>query len=44
MHSVPQDIANERDSDHKTNQQHQYVDCNVSALNHRKDTSVQGAP
>ena len=42
MHSVPQDIANERDSDHKTNQQ--YVDYNVSALNHRNDTSVQGAP
>lgn len=44
MHSVPQDIANERDSDHKTNQQHEYVDYNVSALNHRNDTSVQGAP
>ena len=28
----------------KTNQQHEYVDYNVSALNHRKDTSVQGAP
>ena len=29
MHSLPQDIVSERDSDHKTSKQDQYVDFNV---------------
>ena len=33
MHSVPQDIANKRDSEHKINQQDQCVDFNLSELN-----------
>ena len=33
MYSVTKDIANERGSDHKANQQDQYVDFNVSELN-----------
>ena len=33
MNPVPQVIANEGGSDHKTNQQDQYVDFNVSELN-----------
>ena len=33
MHHVIQDIANEGGSDHKANQQDQYVDFNVSELN-----------
>ena len=33
MHFVPQDITNEEGSYHKTNQQDQYVDFNLSELN-----------
>ena len=39
MYSVPQDIANEKDSYHKTNQQDQHVDFNMSRLN--EETSLE---
>ena len=41
MHPVPQGIANEGGSDHKTNQQDQYVDFNVSELNKSRPLPLQ---
>ena len=35
MHYVPQGITNNGGSDHKTNKQEKYVDCNVSELNEK---------
>ena len=44
MHSLPQDIVSERDSDHKTSKQDQYVDFNVLEKKESKDASEQSAP